>query len=403
MVTVLQNPANAWGPAIGNIGSILGQALGQYGQYRKEKKYGNVLGEALENIQEINPNTIASLLGNLSKQGLPPSYSLPIIQQLATAQKAQPRDFLQGKTEPELADVFQQFGMSPEEAANSARLYSTLSQGGKTQFAKMFIDQIQRGQFGQTPSFNETRADGKQPQENFPEINLFQGKTPSERAKFQTQLYKDNKQDYSEFSNNLKSRESEGRDIDVLEKLNNSEKLPTGLKKIFLINQTTGEIRWPGITNAQTQQFVKTVNGFIRKAKDFFGARVTNFDLQSFKQMLPGLINSPEGRRHIISQMKAVNDIEKLYYSTLKKVYDKYGLQNIDRQNAEKITQDLIKDKLPELEQRVNDSIFASQVYELQKNTPEGRTLIITPNDEFQYIKNEQLEEALSREGYRRP
>ena len=53
------------------------------------------------------------------------------------------------------------------------------------------------------------------------------------------------------------------------------------------------------------QQYIKTLNDFISQAKNFFGARVTNFDLQSFKSRLPSLLNTEEGRRAIIEQMRA--------------------------------------------------------------------------------------------------
>jgi hypothetical protein len=144
----------------------------------------------------------------------------------------------------------------------------------------------------------------------------------------------------------------------------------------FNINWKTGDIRFPALANAETQGFVKTINDFTVKAKDTFGARVTNFELASFMKRLPTLANSEEGRRLIIDQMQAMGDLDRLYYDSLKDVYDQYGLRGIDSQKAEEIASQLRFDQEQALIQKVNDSVSANEVFELKGSLPEGHVLI---------------------------
>ena len=62
-----------------------------------------------------------------------------------------------------------------------------------------------------------------------------------------------------------------------------------------------------------------------RRAKDFFPGRVTNFDLDQFKQGFPTLANSAEGRRLIAEQLALGNRIAYLKDETYKAAMDHYG------------------------------------------------------------------------------
>jgi hypothetical protein len=63
----------------------------------------------------------------------------------------------------------------------------------------------------------------------------------------------------------------------------------------------------------------------LRKAKDFYPGRVTNFDLDQFKQGFPTLANTTEGRRIIAQQLALANRIAYLKDETYKAAMDHYG------------------------------------------------------------------------------
>ncbi len=125
--------------------------------------------------------------------------------------------------------------------------------------------------------------------------------------------------------------------------------MPTGFEK-WNINWVTGEPRFGAAQlSPETQLFVKTVNDFTTKAKDSYGSRVTNFDLQQFMKRLPTLANSTEGRGLILKQMEILNEIDELDHKTLQEVYDHYGIDNINNQQAKKIANVYKKEAQKEL------------------------------------------------------
>lgn len=233
----------------------------------------------------------------------------------------------------------------PEDIAD---LYSNATGGGKTAILKNLLDLEQRGMlpqgvFEQVSEQNEMDqdiSDISQPKEKgfkFPKLEKPKARTPREQAQLQNQREKTNTPFYQDIVGKVKGSENQGLSLKRLEQLNNSGKLPTGFEK-WNINWVTGEPRFGAAQlSPETQLFVKTVNDFTTKAKDSYGSRVTNFDLQQFMKRLPTLANSTEGRGLILKQMEILNEIDELDHKTLQEVYDHYGIDNINSQQAKKI------------------------------------------------------------------
>jgi len=100
--------------------------------------------------------------------------------------------------------------------------------------------------------------------------------------------------------------------------------LPTGGEK-WNVNWDTGDLRVKALATPEAQDYVKTIARMARRAKDFFPGRVTNFDLEQFKEGFPTLANSPEGRRIIAEQLALGNRIAYLKDETFKAAMDHYG------------------------------------------------------------------------------
>ncbi len=139
-----------------------------------------------------------------------------------------------------------------------------------------------------------------------------------------------------------------------MEDLNKSKKLPKDLQRLNIDEE--GNLRLPFASSPEAQRYVKTLNEFSVGAKDTFGSRVTNFDLQQYLKRYPTLMNSEEGRKQLLEQMKIVNQINAVYYKNLKNVYDKAGgVRNIDADIAERFAEQLSEDKVNELSKRFKD------------------------------------------------
>lgn len=160
---------------------------------------------------------------------------------------------------------------------------------------------------------------------DFPELPEPIGMTPADIVKQNEYREKRNSDTYEEVSKRLNALDEEYRDVKHLQELNEIPgALPTGIEK-WNVNWDTGDLRIKALATPEAQDYVKTIARMARKAKDFFPGRVTNFDLDQFKQGFPTLANSPEGRRLIAEQLALANRIAYLQDETFKAAVDHYG------------------------------------------------------------------------------
>lgn len=90
-----------------------------------------------------------------------------------------------------------------------------------------------------------------------------------------------------------------------------------GLENKFPSNLSVGLLTKDGelrptaaaLLSPEAQESVKLIADNLAGAKDTFGARVTNFDLQAYLKRLPSLLNSPEGRRRVLRDLRLMNKL----------------------------------------------------------------------------------------------
>lgn len=174
------------------------------------------------------------------------------------------------------------------------------------------------------------------------------GLTPSERVKRQNERYKTGTKAYSDITTKLRSNTTDKQRLKILDTLNASDRLPSNMARINV--DAEGNLRLPFASTPEAQRYVKTLNEFSSGAKDTFGSRVTNFDLAQYLKRFPTLLNSKEGRKQLIQQMRTFNDINSTYYKNLKSVYDKAGgVRHIDADIAEGIADRITEPQVEKL------------------------------------------------------
>ena len=160
---------------------------------------------------------------------------------------------------------------------------------------------------------------------DFPELPEPLGVTPADMVRQNEYREKTNTPLYNETVDRLNALDDEYREVKHLQELNEIPgALPTGLEK-WNVNWDTGDLRVKAGATPEAQDYAKTIARMARRAKDFFPGRVTNFDLDQFKQGFPTLANSPEGRRLIAEQLALGNRIAYLKDETFKAAMDHYG------------------------------------------------------------------------------
>lgn len=160
---------------------------------------------------------------------------------------------------------------------------------------------------------------------DFPELAEPVGLNSADIVKMGTEHRKTNTPLYNETVDRLNALDDEYREVKHLQELSEIPgALPTGTEK-WNVNWDTGDLRVKALATPEAQDYVKTIARMARRAKDFFPGRVTNFDLDQFKQGFPTLANSPEGRRLIAQQLSLGNRIAYLKDETFKAAMDHYG------------------------------------------------------------------------------
>ncbi len=75
----------------------------------------------------------------------------------------------------------------------------------------------------------------------------------------------------------------------------------------------------------QSEAYENASLSFTRNAKQFYGGRVTNFELEQFIKQIPTLRNTPEGRKLISAQWRLLDDTNKALYDAQEKVIERNG------------------------------------------------------------------------------
>ena len=413
MPILVENPNASIGRGINQAAGALSGALQQQGLKRQQEQdqekerersqqYGSVLQSTLANLgPNASPLDVMTALAGTQSQGVPLDYATKYGTLYSTLEKANKQKF-GPEQENSMTTLFQKFGQEEEEARRNAQLWGQLTTGGQTEFAKYLVDSIVRGdqtrpggQFGVQPVEEVT----EETEYVYPDVNVFEDRTPKERTQLKTELLKQNNAQIKNIEEKVNSKEKQLYRFNQLSSLNDSGKLPSGLERLN-INWTTGDIRFPALANAETQLFVKTINDFTTEAKDTYGARVTNFELGAFMKRLPTLANTEEGRRLILAQMENMGQIDYLREKALQDVYDHYGTQKIDYATARKIANEKMKPDLDKLKAKQKNIVKAQEIYEAKTLAPEGKVPAQGPDGNIVYIWRHQADKAEKR-GYK--
>ncbi len=252
----------------------------------------------------------------------------------------------------------------------------------------------------------EQQAPIQQTEEQWPELQPPEGMVPAEKIKWQNNNEKENTKELKKLEDKNKSYRNNKLLISSLTKGNESGKLPSGLSKGLVIDPSTGEIRPTaqllGAINPETELYIKNLNQFVKGAKDFFGTRVTNFDLQSFMQQLPRLSNSEQGRRLILKQMELVNDLESIHTNELDKAIKHYG-RNANYIDISRTVDEKVAEKEAALLGKIDNVVEASNQIEKMSKNPEkfkGSVLMQDSEGNWKAVKEDKVKKYEQQDGW---
>lgn len=405
MVTILPkfDPYGDIGGSLGaGLGSGLSQGVGQYFERKNEQRRADELQRIISGLTPEQQQDPFALIGALAKY---PDQAKLLINDLSTRKRIENTGSGGFYSSEEFETALDKLGLPDEQKQAYKLLYKNAPVGGKTAITKSILSELDRVQAGGSinpenlnipplKTGDNESLQLKETETKFPELDTFKGLTRTQKQARENQLRKENSKIYQDNSSKLKSLKQEDLALKKLDKINDSGKLPKLIGQALNVNLQSGELRVPFLANAQTQEFVKIINDFTTKAKDSYGARVTNFELDRFLRRLPSLLNTEDGRRSIISYMKSVNDLNKLHSNALDEVFNHYKISNLTSQDAEHIAQNLIKNKEDEiLENALDADAKAQQIFDLKQKAKPGE-ILMEYQGKFIFVPENETEEA---------
>jgi len=110
--------------------------------------------------------------------------------------------------------------------------------------------------------------------------------------------------------------------LDELERLDNEGKLISSDVATVLSHYG---LDIPILMNPESEEYKELTTNFLRNARSMFGARITDNELKMFMHTLPTLMNTPEGRRRIVRNLKLYNQPAIIRKQTMMDIIDEYG------------------------------------------------------------------------------
>jgi len=437
-MAIVFKDSGALSSAIGSVGESIGTAITEASKKRtksaKSKAFNTLLQEVIDEGGDVG-QFLSSQVGIASPEDITSALKIHESQK-----KMSQVNKLNKMTKEERTTAFMKYGLSEEEAGKVEGMWDMSTPGGKTAIVKDLIERMRRGQIGdanqehleipdkkkapqqqQVPGEGQVLEEGQVPGEGqvngdavavptpksteidadfvYPtvkEMGNFRYLTPKEVVVQRKDLRKETAPLAQANAKTMQNFVTIKARVNQLEGLNDSDKLPTGAQRL-LLDMQTGKLKIPAAYNAETQTYAKIVNDFVSEAKDSFGARVTNFELDVFMQRLPTLANSAEGRKMIFKYMKHVIAIKEMYEGALQKVYDHYGTDKIDGHQADQLAREMIGDQQMDL---VNDiNVLEAESKDIASridNVPKGKTMVEL-NGEYFYLNKNDLPDARKR------
>lgn len=382
----------------------LAATLSGFTKRGQELRESDAIRNIYQNYQDQNQTIDQLLMGVNSDPDISPSQKVNIANQLVGLQKARANVISPEDRERQIQQL-EDIGMPREEAV--VAVDSGVKSAGAQHIIGRHVDLMNRGVRGEEPVSEEglggevaEKSVPQTPEEiEWPEIqDTSPAATPkekrvtfNEREKFNNKELKDEKQ----LNRTLKLAEQR---FNTMEELNERGNLPENLDRILLDSE--GNIRPIAqilkLANKDTQLFGKVLADFVSGAQEFFGGRVTNFEVGAFLKSLPSLLNTQEGRRAILEQLKLMNQLQKTWSDAKVKALQHYG-GNASYSNIENMVDEQVRDMEKDAINKINYVVKASDYLTIMANNPEkyhNKDLLYTPDGQFRIVHKSKQERA---------
>ena len=296
-----------------------------------------------------------------------------------------------------LSNLGKMLGMKEEQIETFAKLPPAIAQDfAKEQFKQQRQSAMMQSIFGAPEAsqnaINPEQIDNNQilavAQVNPQMAKLIQdqkkesGRSEIEALKYNKPYREKVREDYKNYQDTITH-------IDRMEKLNESDKLtPSGIVNILDIFGGCSGIKIPltVLNNPDSEEYAKLVQDLTKNIRSYYGARISNLELENFLKTLPTLQNTQEGRRRIMKNMRVMLAPKQIEYETLNEVRKEYRGKKLPLDIDE-----IVNERMqPKLDKLAKD--FASGT---NTKVPEGKITVVSPDGKAYLLPIDKAEEAV--------
>jgi hypothetical protein len=155
------------------------------------------------------------------------------------------------------------------------------------------------------------------------------------------------------------------KDLDRLEELSHKGDLSTP-GYVEMLHRVGLDI--PALMTPDSEEFQKIQANFLRNAKQYFGGRISNYEVEQFLKTIPSLSQSPEGRSRVIANLKYVARASLEHNNALKEVVAENG--GVPPYDLEERIDDKVEKRMDTLAEKLKK--------DLAKPVPKGQNKYIT-------------------------
>lgn len=382
MIYFPQTPKEkSWGSAIGEALGAL--AHGKANQLQKRQEFARneealkgagFTPEKAKQMSRFDPEIIKQVIKNEAKKpSAEYTRALAQINGFNTQPRTPAMDALQRLEQPQnrpeqqlnMGDVLDQLKTSPAGLQLSGLQQQfggqNMLQPAQSQFQQRQPTYLPQDQMQQEPDIDYSQL---KPQELQNLMDLRKQKEQESEKKIASR-FKATKEERKAIIQGKRTAENKLHDLNRFEELEKEGKLDTpgyveGLKRAGL------DI--PALMNPGSEEFQKIQANFINGAKEAFGGRISNFELESFMKTVPNLVQSPEGRKRVIANLKRIERGKLARYHAYREVLSKNN--GIPPYDLEERVEDLTDKKM--------EAITNQFKKDLLKPVPKGQNKFIT-------------------------
>jgi hypothetical protein len=151
-------------------------------------------------------------------------------------------------------------------------------------------------------------------------------KVERQRTEKQKEYFKFNEPKLAELSDTSRKLDIEEARFNRLGKLfSESEKFPSPFTAALFSKEGQINDKAYALLSPEAQESIKLIVDSTSNIKDTYGARVTNFDLQTYLKKLPSLLNSPEGKMRVLRDLQIINQLNKMHADGIQEIFEKAG------------------------------------------------------------------------------